>query len=129
MRKQILVIDDSRPIRFLLKTILKKDYQIAAVPDGYSAMYYLQQELNQPDLIIVDAELPDMDNWEFIEHLKSSCLYRNIPVIVFSNLDDEEAQMNCIQLGIIEKFTKPFNPVQMIQSVNNILQRPISLTV
>ncbi len=127
MKKKILAIDDSKPIRFLLQTIFKKDYQVITVPDGYSALYYLQS--NQPDLIIVNAELPDMDNWEFIEHLKSSCLYNNIPVIVFSNINKEETNLNCIRLGIVDRFNKPFNPVQMIQSVNSILQRTTSLTV
>lgn len=127
MKKKILAIDDSKPIRFLLQTIFKRDYQVVTVPDGYSALYFLQSD--QPDLIIVDAELPDMDNWEFIEHLKSSCLYNTIPVIVFSNIDEEDTNLNCIRLGIVDRFNKPFNPVQMIQSVNSILQTSTSLTV
>lgn len=127
MKKKILAIDDSKPIRYLLQTIFKRDYQVVTVPDGYSALYFLQS--NQPDLIIVDAELPDMDNWEFIEHLKSSCLYNTIPVIVFSNINEEETNLNCIRLGIVDRFNKPFNPVQMIQSVNSILQTSTSLTV
>lgn len=122
MRKHLLAIDDSKPIRFLLHTVFKKDYQVTTVPDGYSALYFLQNQSNHPDLIIVDAELPDMQQWEFLEHLTSSSLYNHIPFIVLSNLDEENTKMNCIRLGALDYFKKPFNPVEMIDVVNKALK-------
>lgn len=122
MRKHILAIDDSKAIRFLLHTIFKKDYQVTTVPDGYSALYFLQQQSSLPDLIIVDAELPDMQQWEFIEHLTSSTLYNNIPFIVLSNLEEEETKVHSTRLGALQYFKKPFNPVDMIETVNQALK-------
>jgi DNA-binding response OmpR family regulator len=55
MKKQILAIDDSKAIRFLLQTILSKDYQVITMPDGCSAMYWLSKK-NLPDLIIADPQ-------------------------------------------------------------------------
>jgi len=55
MKKQILAIDDSKAIRFLLQTVLGKEYHVVTVPDGYSAMYYLAHR-NRPDLIIADPQ-------------------------------------------------------------------------
>ncbi|PWT97802.1 MAG: hypothetical protein C5B52_13230 [Bacteroidetes bacterium] len=124
MRKHILAIDDSKPIRFLLQTIFRKNYKVTAVPDGYSAMYFLQHS-NIPDLIVVDAELPDMKKWEFIEHLNSSSLYGNIPIIVLSTLGDEETKLNCMRLGVMAHFQKPFNPVQLIETADKVLQTRI----
>ena len=60
MKKQILAVDDSKAIRFLLQTVLGRDYHVITVPDGYSAMYYLSHRA-QPDLIIADPQLPDME--------------------------------------------------------------------
>ena len=119
MKRQILAIDDSKAIRFLLQTVLGKEFQVVTAPDGCSAMYWLSKR-NLPDLIIVDAQLPDMDNWELIEQLTSSGLYGDIPVIVLSSLDKEETTIKCMEMGIDAFFTKPFNPVELLAKVKNM---------
>ena len=119
MKRQILAIDDSKAIRFLLQTVLGKEFQVVTAPDGCSAMYWLSKR-NLPDLIIVDAQLPDMDNWELIEQLTSSGLYGDIPVIVLSSLDKEETAVKCMEMGIDAFFTKPFNPVELLAKVKNM---------
>ena len=58
MKKQVLAIDDSKAIRFLLQTVLGKDYQVITAPDGSYSMYLLSMK-NLPDLIITDRKLPD----------------------------------------------------------------------
>jgi two-component system, chemotaxis family, chemotaxis protein CheY len=119
MKKQILAIDDSKAIRFLLQTVLGKDYQVITAPDGCSAMYWLSKK-NLPDLIIIDAQLPDMDNWELVEQLSISGLYRDIPMIVLSSLNKNETKAKCMQYGVSEHFTKPFNPIDLQEAVNKI---------
>jgi CheY-like chemotaxis protein len=119
MKKQILAIDDSKAIRFLLQTVLGKDYQVITAPDGCSAMYWLSKK-NLPDLIIIDAQLPDMDNWELVEQLSISGLYRDIPMIVLSSLTKNETKAKCMQYGVAEHFTKPFNPIDLQEAVNKI---------
>lgn len=119
MKKQILAIDDSKAIRFLLQTVLGKEYQVITAPDGCSAMYWLSKK-NLPDLIISDAQLPDMENWELVEQLSISGLYKDIPMIVLSSLDKEETSLRCMQLGVVEHFTKPFNPIDLLEAVNKI---------
>lgn len=119
MKKQILAIDDSKAIRFLLQTVLGKEYQVITAPDGCSAMYWLSKK-NLPDLIITDAQLPDMDNWELVEQLSISGLYRDIPMIVLSSLNKNETTAKCLQYGVAEHFTKPFNPIDLLTAVNKI---------
>ncbi len=120
MKKQILAIDDSKAIRFLLQTVLGKDYQVVTAPDGCSAMYWLSKR-NLPDLIIVDAQLPDMQDWELIEQLSSSGIYRDIPLFVLSSLDKTKAQAQCLEHGVTEFFAKPFNPIELKAAVNRVL--------
>lgn len=121
MKKQVLAIDDSKAIRFLLQTVLGKDYQVITAPDGSSAMYWLSKK-NLPDLIITDAQLPDMEAWELPEQLSTSGLYKDIPMIVLSSLPKNETASKCLQLGISESFTKPFNPIELLEAVNRMLQ-------
>lgn len=120
MKKQILAVDDSKAIRFLLQTVLGRDYQVVTVPDGYSAMYYLSNR-SQPDLIIADPQLPDMENWEFIKHLSTSGLHGEIPVVVLSGLDRRETESRCVEYGAIRYFLKPFNPVELMDSIHDLV--------
>ena len=120
MKKQILAIDDSKAIRFLLQTVLGKDYTVVTAPDGCSAMYYLSKR-NLPDLIITDAQLPDMQDWELIEQLTTSGIYRDIPVMVISSLDKTQVEARCQEFGVAQYFTKPFNPVDLIKAVEQVL--------
>jgi DNA-binding response OmpR family regulator len=124
MKKQILVIDDSKAIRFLLQTILSKDYQVITMPDGCSAMYWLSKK-NLPDLIIADPQLPDMENWELVEQLSSSGIYGNIPLLVLSGLDNEETQVKCLEYGVVKYFLKPFNPVDLLASINSVIRKQV----
>jgi CheY-like chemotaxis protein len=121
MKKQILAIDDSKAIRFLLQTVLGREYQVITVPDGYSAMYYLSHR-QSPDLIIADPQLPDMENWELIQQLSSSGMYGDIPLIVLSGLDKKETETNCLEYGIVKHFVKPFNPVDLMHAINDLVK-------
>jgi CheY-like chemotaxis protein len=119
MKKQILAVDDSKAIRYLLQTVLGKDYQIVTVPDGYSAMYYLSNRA-LPNYIIVDPQLPDMEDWELIEQLSSSGLYGDIPLIVLSGLDRVQTESKSLQFGAVKYFQKPFDPVDLISYLDDL---------
>ena len=124
MKKQILVVDDSKAIRFLLQTILSKDYQVITMPEACSAMYWLSKK-NLPDLIIADPQLPDMENWELVEQLSSSGIYGNIPLLVLSALDNDETQVKCLEYGVSKYFLKPFNPVDLLSVINNLIRKQV----
>ena len=127
MRRSILAIDDSKAIRFLLHTVLGKDHQIVTAPDACSAMFWLAKK-DLPDLIIVEPQLPDVQNWELIAEFSSSAIYRDIPLIVLSSLDTDTTAAKCLQYGIAEYFTKPFNPLELNETVKKVMSRvaPVS---
>jgi DNA-binding response OmpR family regulator len=120
MKKTILAIDDSKAIRFLIQTVLGEDYQVITAPDGCTAMHWLSKR-NIPDLIICDPQLPDMKDWELIEELSTSILYRNIPLMVISSVDKTVTKLRCEEYGVADYFIKPFNPLSILESINNLL--------
>ncbi len=120
MKKKILAIDESKAIRFLLQTVLGQQHQVITAADGCSALYWLSKK-NLPDVIIVDPQLPDMQDWELLVHLKSSGLYGHIPIIVLSSLDAKETQQKCKELGITKSFQQPFNPVELERAIDELL--------
>ena len=121
MKKQILAIDDSKAIRFLLQTVLGKEYNVITVPDGYSAMYYLSHR-QTPDLIIADPQLPDKENWELIQQHSSSGMYGDIPLIELSGLEKKETEVKCLEYGIVKHFVKPFNPVDLMTAISDLVK-------
>lgn len=121
MKKQILAIDDSKAIRFLLQTVLGREYQVVSVPDGYSAMYYLLHR-ERPDMIIADPQLPDMEDWELIHQLSSSGLYGDIPIVVLSALDARATAEKCGEYGVARYYLKPFNPVDLLKDISNLME-------
>lgn len=120
MIKEILVIDDSKAIRFMLQTILRKHYRVTSVADGISAMYCLRKN-SLPDLIVINPDLKDFPDWELIKYLQNSHFYSSIPLIVLSNQSEEITRVNSIKYGAVDFFLKPFNPLKLLETVDNIL--------
>ncbi len=127
MKRCILAIDDSKAIRFLLHTVLGKEYQVVTAPDACSAMFWLSKK-NLPDLIIVDPQLPDVQDWELIEEFSSSALYRDIPLVVLSSLDKEVTAAKCLKYGISDFYTKPFNPLELNETIQKVMSRVVPVS-
>ena len=120
MKKQVLVIDSSKAIRFLLQTVLGDHCRVIA-SDVFSGMFWLSKNL--PDLIIVDPFVDGVYQWDLVEQLTSSGLYGDIPVMVLSSLTMEETRQKCEELGVSNFFLKPFNPLDLLKSVNVVLAK------
>lgn len=127
MKRCILAIDDSKAIRFLLHTILGKDYQVVTAPDACSAMFWLAKK-NLPDLIIADPQLPDVQDWELIAEFSSSAIYRDIPMVVLSSLDKEVTAAKCLKYGVSDFYAKPFNPLELNETVQKIMSRVVPVS-
>lgn len=120
-RKNILVIDDQKSIRFLLGTMLSKQYEVTTKRDGLEGMAWMTRG-NIPDLILLDMQMPRLGGSEFLKSLKDSGFYRNIPVIVVSS-NESDADINyCFDLGAEEYLKKPFNPIQLRDKISSIFQ-------
>ena len=121
MKQTILVINDSKAIRFLLQTILSKKYNVISFSDACSTMQWLLRK-NIPELIVADPQLPDCENWELISNLHNSGLYGNIPVIVLSNLSEEEMIVKSTEYtNIAKSFSQPFNPLELLEVVDSMI--------
>jgi two-component system, chemotaxis family, chemotaxis protein CheY len=117
MKMTILAIDGSKAMRFLLQTVLGEKYNVVTASDGTAAMYWLSKK-NNPDLIIIDPQLSDGQNWEMVEFLSCSGLYGEIPLMVLSALNKTEVENKCDDLGIEHYCLKPFNPIEFLKMVD-----------
>ena len=118
--KLILVIDDSQDGQILLKTLGEaKGYQVQCASNGQAALLMLRELSDLPDLILLDAQMPTMDGYQFrIEQKKDSRL-KNIPVIIMTGDDDIKMNEKMIQpQGIL---TKPLHLNTLIDSLSHFL--------
>lgn len=122
MKKKILVIDDDQSIRFILKHVLHKDYEIVSKENGREGLIYLQKG-NIPDLIILDLIMPEMNGVDFIKNIKQSNYFNSIPIIVLSAKENSKEKIECFKLGADDYIIKPFNPEELKLRTFNLLKR------
>ncbi len=116
---KILVIEDERPVRELIKLKLKDSYEIIEASDGIKAFDVLEHD--HADLMIVDVMMPNMDGFEFVEELKS--MGDDTPVIMLTAMDSFAHKKKGYNLGIDEYLTKPIDYEELTWHIEAILRR------
>ena len=103
----ILVVDDTPANLQLLTEILKKrGYRVRPVPSGKLALQAAQKE--QPDLILLDINMPEMNGYEVCERLKADAVLKEIPVLFISALDETIDKIKAFAAGGVDYVTKPW---------------------
>lgn len=108
-KQRILIVDDESFYTEVLDNLLREDYEIIIATNGRQALE-LAQNTPQPDLILLDVVMQDMDGYEVCRQLKSDEHTQSIPVIfltIKSDVDDEVLGFN---LGAVDYITKPMSP-------------------
>lgn len=121
---KILIVDDDQAMCQLLGRLLERKYDVVSKNDGLSALQWLS-EGDIPDLIITDLDMPNIDGEEFVDNLKNSGFFGDIPLIVITGYKSKEKRIVCFRLGIHEYFEKPFNPRDLVFSVDVILKHSL----
>ena len=121
-KSHVLIIDDHDAVRLLLGLTFKKQYDVVTKKDGIEGMAWLVAG-NVPDLIMLDMQMPRLNGLDFLKQVKSSGLFRHIPVILVSANENEEEIATSFDLGIVDFISKPFNPITLKEKVKNILHK------
>jgi len=126
MKKQILAIDDEQTIRMILEATIKKTnrYEVISKADGADAYQWLMKG-NFPDLIICDIMMEKMSGMEFLEIIRNSGFFGDIPIIMLSGENESKLRIQCYQKGAQDFLVKPFNPDELIALVDKNLNSPI----
>ena len=117
--KQILIIEDHNGLRMMEGIFLKKYYDVITQKDGLDGIIWLSAG-NFPDLIVLDLMMPRLSGVEFLINLKSSGIFRDIPVIIVSGDEDQTIIDRCKRLGSTDYMIKPFDPRQLYERIEKI---------
>ena len=101
----ILVVEDDAPIRNLITTTLKThDYKYIVAANGENAI--MEASSHNPDIVLLDLGLPDIDGVEVIRRIRS---WSNMPIIVISARSEDSDKIEALDEGADDYLTKPFS--------------------
>ncbi len=128
MAKIMVVEDDPMLVEIYEKKLLDAGFEVRAITSGKAVKDEALSWL--PDLILLDAVLPDLDGFEILEILKKEKSIKDIPVYMFSNLSAKEDMDRATELGAAGFLTKSsFTPSQLAEEIKKLLGNPPELTV
>lgn len=107
-KPRLLVVDDQPTNIQVMYQILANDYQVLMATSGKQALALCENK--QPDLILLDLIMPDMDGYEVCQLLKRNPVTKDIPIIFITAQTDESAEEKGLDLGAVDFISKPINP-------------------
>ena len=119
---RILIVEDHKPLRNLLSFLLGgAGYEPVETTDGRCAIDEAQRQ--QPDLVLLDWQLPDMDGVQVLRHWRSDELTAHIPVIMMSGQARESDRVTGLRAGADDYLAKPFGKDELLARVQAVLRR------
>ncbi|NBI11541.1 response regulator [Colidextribacter sp. OB.20] len=118
-RKRILAIDDAAIVLKRITDALEDYYDVVAVNTGSRALRYLETE--KPDLILLDIRMMPKDGFETLQEIRSMEDRADIPVIMLTGVEDKNAVVESIRLGIRDYILKPFFPDDLLDRIQRVL--------
>ena len=120
MRKRILVIDDDKSIaRAVMIRLKAAGYDTTHAPDGLSGLATAKEY--EPDLILLDIRMPDLDGFEVNKRLKATPGLADIPVIIVSAHVQETARDAARAGGVFGFVEKPYNAQRLLETIEAAL--------
>ena len=115
MEKTIFVVDDVHTNLQKAQEALGEHYNLLTIASGEKALKLLKT--NKPDLILLDIEMPGMDGFEVLSHIKSMKEYADIPIIFLTGTSKSETESAALGMGVVDFITKPFSTPVLLNRI------------
>lgn len=122
MRGRILLIEDNERNAYLVSYLLgARDWQVICAPDGDSGLQLAASE--NPDLILLDIQLPGMDGYEVARRLRAGNRLDGTPIIAVTSYAMPGDRENCLAAGCTGYIEKPIDPATFAEQVERYAER------
>jgi len=119
---KVLLVDDEDSLRKVMRDLLERDgYAVSEARDGVQALDQIDRV--GPDIIVLDLNLPGLDGYGVLSHLRSRPATASIPVIVLTAKGDEDNEVRVFELGADDFLTKPFRARALSARLEAVLGR------
>jgi CheY-like chemotaxis protein len=114
---RILILDDNPEALFVLESFLKTlGHKVYAFTDGREALLWLKE--SQPEVIIADLVMPNMDGFDFLKHVRAQSAYAKVPVICITGTDATDEQINAA--GFVSVLRKPVTLHDVMSAIEQV---------
>ena len=107
----VLVVDDLKSNRMIIKKVLQNNYDFIEASDGIEALEMLKNFT--PAIILIDAIMPNMDGFETIKQIRENTKYKRTPILMITSLSDIKTKVKALEYGINDFLTKPFDKYEL----------------
>lgn len=121
-KKRVLVVEDNELNRELLSQILSREYQVLEAENGQAALDILKEYKGNVSLIFLDVIMPVMDGYAFLDHLRADGSLALIPVVVTTQSNSEEDEVNALSHGATDFVPKPYRPKIILHRAANLIE-------
>ena len=123
MKAKILVVDhEQETLKLVTLHLQEAGYRVLGARDGKEALEKIRK--TQPELIILDLNLPQMDGLELCKILRQQVITETVPVVILTARNSEVDRVLAFEFGANDYITKPFNPREVILRVGKQLHHP-----
>lgn len=123
MQKILLVDDEADILEFLKYNLEQENFEVLVSSNGKDALKNISQN---PDLIVLDIMMPEMDGFELYENIKSDKKYQHIPIIFLTAKAGETDEIKGLDLGASDYIQKPVSPKKLIARIKSNLRKSAS---
>jgi chemosensory pili system protein ChpA (sensor histidine kinase/response regulator) len=117
-----LVVDDSITVRRVTQRLLERNgMRVLTAKDGVDAVSLLQE--HQPDIILLDIEMPRMDGYEVAAHVRNDPRLKDIPIVMITSRVSEKHRARAIELGVDDYLGKPYQESQLLDAIEPLVNR------
>jgi len=120
---RVLVVEDDRSIQMVLELVLTRvaKCEVCVASEGPQGLEMIRSK--KPDVVLLDLMLPGMDGFEICRNAKADEHTKNIPIIFLTAQPQPAAVAKAMSLGAAGYIVKPFDPIKIIDQINEALQR------
>ena len=119
-RKTILIVDDEKDVRHLVRSMLGEEDTVIEAEDGEVAVHMARH--HKPDLILMDIMMPKMDGYTACKIIKTTPVIKTIPVVMLTAVDYELNVELSREMGADGYITKPFSQQTLVDTITRFLK-------
>jgi DNA-binding response OmpR family regulator len=120
--RKVLLVEDEDALRRVLKDLLEREgFTVFEAADGVKALDEIDRAA--PDIVVLDLNLPRLDGYGVLSHLRARPATVDLPVIVLTAKGDEDSEVRVFEYGASDYLTKPFRPRALSARLHSLLAR------
>jgi len=116
----VMIVDDSITVRRVTARLLERHtFRVITAKDGVDALQVLQDE--QPDIMLLDIEMPRMDGFELAQHLRGDPRFQQLPIIMITSRTGEKHRQRGFDIGVNRFLGKPYQDAELLENIRDLI--------